>query len=494
MPHGVRPGTMGRLMRVLRRTLALLVLSFLLPTLGAEAAGAAEGNGDGTVRAFGAAPFAGSTEGIDLSRRLVGMEATPSGRGYWLAATDGGVFSFGDAMFHGSTGDIRLNQPIVGMAATPSGRGYWLFASDGGIFTFGDAMFHGSTGDLRLNRPIVGMAPTPSGGGYWMVASDGGVFTFGDAQFHGSTGGTPLNRPVVAMSSTATGRGYWLVGSDGGMFTFGDAAYLGGTGDIRLNQPIVDMASSPAGNGYWLVAADGAVFPFGDTGYHGASVDGIPEGRVALGVTRHAGGSGYWILAGPPPSLPAGEPPSVAMIQQRLYDLGYWGIVDGVAGAQTTQMIYAFQKANDLVRDGNLDDSELLLLFFSDSRARPRSTGGGYTIELDKRRQLMLVVQDGFTIWAFNTSTGNGARYSGGIATTPEGRFVIQRQINGLRISPLGQLWRPKYFTGGYAIHGSTSIPPFPASHGCARLSNPAIDYIWAADLAPVGTPFWSYS
>ena len=36
--------------------------------------------------------------------------------------------------------------PIVGMAATPTGRGYWLVASDGGIFTFGDASFHGSTG------------------------------------------------------------------------------------------------------------------------------------------------------------------------------------------------------------------------------------------------------------------------------------------------------------------------------------------------------------
>ena len=32
---------------------------------------------------------------------------------------------------------MRLNKPIVGMAATPDGRGYWLVASDGGIFSFG---------------------------------------------------------------------------------------------------------------------------------------------------------------------------------------------------------------------------------------------------------------------------------------------------------------------------------------------------------------------
>jgi len=67
--------------------------------------------------------------------------------------------AFGDATFLGSTGSIELNQSIVGMARTPSGRGYWLVASDGGIFAYGDATFHGSTGSIALNRPIVGMAP-----------------------------------------------------------------------------------------------------------------------------------------------------------------------------------------------------------------------------------------------------------------------------------------------------------------------------------------------
>jgi hypothetical protein len=43
-----------------------------------------------------------------------------------------------------STGSLRLNQPIVGMTATPDGRGYWLVAGHGGIFSFGDAQFLGS--------------------------------------------------------------------------------------------------------------------------------------------------------------------------------------------------------------------------------------------------------------------------------------------------------------------------------------------------------------
>ena len=55
--------------------------------------------------------------------------------------------------------------------------------------------------------------------------------------------------------------------------------------------------------------------------------------------------------------------------------------------------------------------------------------------------------------------------------------------------SSLGMLWRPIYFTGsGYAVHGSTSVPPWPASHGCVRVSNAAIDMVWAQDLMPIGS------
>ena len=101
---------------------------------------------------------------------------------------------YGDASFYGSTGNITLNKPVVGMAATPDGKGYWLVASDGGIFAFGDAAFYGSTGAIHLNKPVVGMAATPDGKGYWLVASDGGIFAFGDAPFYGSTGALKLAR------------------------------------------------------------------------------------------------------------------------------------------------------------------------------------------------------------------------------------------------------------------------------------------------------------
>ena len=102
--------------------------------------------------------------------------------------------------------------PIVGMAATPDGRGYWLVASDGGIFSFGDAGFYGSIGGHALNQPIVGMAATPDGRGYWLVASDGGIFSFGDAGFYGSTGchaPQPARRGHGRHAPTAWATGWW---------------------------------------------------------------------------------------------------------------------------------------------------------------------------------------------------------------------------------------------------------------------------------------------
>ena len=228
---------------------------------------------------------------------LVGMAATPDGKGYWLVASDGGIFTFGDAAFYGSTGALTLNKPIVGMAATPDGKGYWLVASDGGIFTFGDAAFYGSTGALTLNKPIVGMAATPDGKGYWLVASDGGIFTFGDAAFYGSTGALTLNKPIVGMAATPDGKGYWLVASDGGIFTFGDAAFYGSTGALTLNKPIVGMAATPDGKGYWLVASDGGIFTFGDAAFYGS--EGATQLTApAVGMAAVPGGGGYWLVFG----------------------------------------------------------------------------------------------------------------------------------------------------------------------------------------------------
>lgn len=174
------------------------------------------------------------------------------------------------------------------------------------------------------------------------------------------------------------------------------------------------------------------------------------------------------------------EGPEVLALQTRLAELGFWlGTPDGTYGHLTVQAVMAFQKANGLGRDGIAGPVTLTTL---ETAARPVARAVTDGIEIDLERQLLLVVRGGQVHYALNTSTGtSGWR-------TPVGDFTVYREIDGMRHAPLGDLWRPKYFTGGIAIHGSTSIPAYPASHGCARLSNAAIDMLWAERLAEVGT------
>ena len=79
------------------------------------------------------------------------------------------------------------------------------------------------------------------------------------------------------------------------------------------------------------------------------------------------------------------------------------------------------------------------------------------------------------------------------MAVTPVGQFSIYSEVDGTVVDSLGELWRPKYFDAGFALHGDSYVPPFPVSHGCVRVSNEAIDWIWANNLAPVGTPVWVF-
>ena len=180
----------------------------------------------------------------------------------------------------------------------------------------------------------------------------------------------------------------------------------------------------------------------------------------------------------------------VQSVQQQLSNLGYWnGTPDGQYGMLTVQAVMALQKAAGLGRDGVFGPSTRRALL---AGVRPVSRIGGDGVEIDKARQLLLMVRGGRVTMILNTSTGSGLHYSyygaDRIATTPSGVFSVFRTVDHLDKGPLGALWRPRYFNGGIAVHGAASIPGYPASHGCSRVSNPAMDMIWANDLMPVGS------
>jgi peptidoglycan hydrolase-like protein with peptidoglycan-binding domain len=184
--------------------------------------------------------------------------------------------------------------------------------------------------------------------------------------------------------------------------------------------------------------------------------------------------------------------PTVLAAQLRLTELGYWlGEADGTFGHLMEQAVYALQGAAGLGRDGVLGaDTQAAL----DAGTRPqaRSTGGPVT-EIDLDAGLVTFVRDGAVELVLHTSTGTFQPYRHDgrrlLADTPTGRFAVTWAFDGVRDGALGELYRPRYFhPDGIAVHGYPRVPAHPASHGCARVSNAAMDMVWARDLMPRGS------
>jgi lipoprotein-anchoring transpeptidase ErfK/SrfK len=188
---------------------------------------------------------------------------------------------------------------------------------------------------------------------------------------------------------------------------------------------------------------------------------------------------------------------AVVTLQQRLTALGYW--VDTETGNfddSTEQAVWALQKAAGLTADGVVGPHTWKALA-EGALPKPR-THSGYVIEVDLADDILMVVDNGQLQHMLNVSTGGGYLYStdGGtyLAETPTGIFHIYTAIDGMVTDSLGQLWRPRYFDSGFAIHGEGYVPAFPVSHGCVRVSDEAIDWIWADNIAPIGTEVDVYS
>nr|WP_236700303.1 L,D-transpeptidase family protein [Allosalinactinospora lopnorensis] len=184
--------------------------------------------------------------------------------------------------------------------------------------------------------------------------------------------------------------------------------------------------------------------------------------------------------------------PEVRALQERLAELDYWhGGADGEFDGLTTHAVVALQKAAGIDRDGLVGPDTRKAL---DEGARPEIQGKyNNAVEIDLEHQLLIVVSDGELEQIFTTSTGSGETYESEgeerVATTPKGEFTVFREVDGWDHAPLGSLYRPKYFNRGIAVHGYDSVPPYPASHGCTRVSIPAMDWLWENEALEQGTP-----
>jgi len=176
---------------------------------------------------------------------------------------------------------------------------------------------------------------------------------------------------------------------------------------------------------------------------------------------------------------------AVAQLAGRLHELHYAAPYTASFDSRLLDAVYAFQKVQDLPRSGAVDAG------FWRRLDAPRVPVARYAqptshIEIDKPHQVLYVIRGGKVALIVPVSTaGLPGRF------TPVGRFSIYRKVTGFDPSPLGTLFDPMYFTGGYAIHGNPSVPPYPASHGCVRVPMWIAPYLY--DTNPYGETVYVY-
>jgi len=129
---------------------------------------------------------------------------------------------------------------------------------------------------------------------------------------------------------------------------------------------------------------------------------------------------------------------------------------DGVFGDDDTDALLAFQKLAGLPRTGVADDAVWKRLL---GARVPAARFPGDHVEVDKTRQVLFVVRGGKVTLVVPTSTG-------ATGNTPAGEWRVYRKVAGYD----WVLYYPSYFLRGFAVHGYPDVPPYPASHGCARI------------------------
>jgi hypothetical protein len=114
-------------------------------------------------------------------------------------------------------------------------------------------------------------------------------------------------------------------------------------------------------------------------------------------------------------------------------------------------------------------------------------TNGAKRVEISKRNQMLRAFQGEYLVAEFPVSTGRRG------FTTPSGTWAAGPEKARMRYSRKYDNAPMPYavqITGGYFMHGYTSVPRYPASHGCVRLplwgANPAR---WLFSWVDVGIP-----
>lgn len=145
--------------------------------------------------------------------------------------------------------------------------------------------------------------------------------------------------------------------------------------------------------------------------------------------------------------------------------------------------IMAFQKAYGLPRTYEFGADDWAKLDKA-GIIKPRYSQPALHIEIDKSRQILMVVKDGQPHAIICVSTGASGN-------TPEGRHYIRWKAYSAPTPYGGLLYWDMEFYPTFAMHSYPFVPPYPASHGCVREPAWVAPYIYS--ISSVGETVYVY-
>ena len=226
---------------------------------------------------------------------------------------------------------------------------------------------------------------------------------------------------------------------------------------------------------------------------------GVPEPVKDVGVTTTSHPATTTEPRPPDELLKVGSTGArVKQLQERLASLGYRpGPADGTYGAATASAVLAFQKREGLKqrrRRRRLGGIRVVRTLTVLDPPPPRGPDAAdrhrYRPAVGVRR---LQRRLGDHAQLLHRQRRDLQRPRRRLRRRLHARRKLHRDPQGSRDehAPLGTLRNPLYFYKGWAIHGAANVPAYPASHGCARISNPDAD--WLFPQIALGTPVIVY-
>ena len=167
---------------------------------------------------------------------------------------------------------------------------------------------------------------------------------------------------------------------------------------------------------------------------------------------------------------------AVKTLQRRLAALKYYpGSIDGNFSTNTLEAVWAFQRAQGLPGENYVSAAMQRALAHPKAPRVLDKAAGKNRIEVNLSTEVLVLYRNNQIQLISHVSTGGGYYYCSnggcGYAITPTGVYHTKFFFPGWLAVPLGYMYNSVFFIGtAFAIHGDTSVPLYPASHGCVRI------------------------